>query len=307
MNLMDILPVLLAATVQYSTPLLFATLGEMITERAGIINLGMEGIMIVSAFCAFLTALWTGSPVLALLFGVLAGGIFSLLHGVMCLLLSANQTVSGLALTILGTGLAGYFGAPFTGVVIPGFSKLSIPLLCDIPLLGFVFFQQDILVYLSFFLVPVAWFFFYRTRAGLSLRAVGEHPAAAIAAGVSASRVRWLSIGVGGLLAGLGGAYLALVYSHQWSSGITEGRGWIAVALVIFAFWKPQRAIYGAYLFGGIGALQMRLQALELSLSSSLMALLPYLFTVLALVWASLWGKGKNGPAALGDDIVRGE
>ncbi len=305
----EILIAFLAATVQFSTPILFATLGEIVTERAGIINLGVEGVMAVGAFSAFLTALVTGSPWIGLACGALAGCAFSLLHGAICLIFYGNQTVSGLARTILGAGLAGFLGTPFTGVETAGFSQLSIPLLDKIPLLGPVLFSQDILVYASFLLVPGLWYFLYRTRTGLSLRAVGEHPAAAVAAGVAALKARWAAIGFGGLMAGVGGAYLSLIYTRQWSTGITEGRGWIAVALVIFAFWKPQRAIYGAYLFGGIGALQMRLQALDLSFPSSLMALLPYLFTVLALIWAAVWrrGRGENGPAALGADIEPGE
>jgi simple sugar transport system permease protein len=301
-----ILIALLAATVQFSTPILFAALGGVVTERAGIVNLGVEGMMAVGAFCAFLVSFLSGSPWLGLLCGALAACALSMVHGVICLVFLGNQIVSGLALTILGIGLAGFFGAPFIGAGTTGFSTLPIPLLGELPFFGPILFRQDILVYFTFILTPLIWFFLNRTRQGLSLRAVGEYPAAAIAAGISARKIRWAAIGFGGFLAGIGGAYLSLVYTHHWHTGITEGKGWIAVALVIFAMWKPQRAIYGAYLFGGIGALQMRLQALEFSFPSSLMTMLPYLFTVLVLIWAALRGRGRSGPAALGADIEPG-
>ena len=294
---------LLAAAVQAGTPILFATLGEIFTEKSGVLNLGVEGTMLVGALAGFIVSRYTGSPIIGFFAAGLAGLIFSSLHGIVCLWFQGNQVVSGLALTILGTGLANYLGTSFVGLPAPGFSPVDIPILSAIPVLGPILFQHDPLVYVSYLIPFILWFVFSSTRFGLSLRAVGEYPAAATAAGLSVSRYRWIGIWGGGFFMGLGGAYMSLAYTHLWTPNLTGGRGWIAVALVIFAFWRPGRAVFGAYLFGGIMALQLRLQASGTALPSSLLLMLPYLLTIVVLVVAS-WRQGSNEqPAALGVNV----
>lgn len=304
---LDILLALLAATVQSGTPVLFATLGEILTEKGGILNLGVEGMMLVGALAGFLTSLLTGSPVLGCVAGCLAGGLMAGLHGVVCIWFQGNQVVSGLALTIFGTGLAGFLGTPYVGKTAAGFDKVTLPLLGDIPYIGQVLFQQDALVYLSFLVPPLLWAFFRYTRWGLGVRAAGEAPTAARAAGVAITRFRWGALLVGGMLVGLGGSYLSLAYTHMWTNGLTSGRGWIAVALVIFAFWRPGRAMIGAYLFGGIMAFQLRLQAMGTALPSSILLMLPYLLTIAALAFSSCRCTRNETPAALGTNIEPSE
>ncbi|EKD39690.1 MAG: hypothetical protein ACD_75C00322G0002 [uncultured bacterium] len=234
---------------------------------------------------------------------LLAGSLATSIHGVVCLWFQGNQVVSGLALTILGVGLANYLGTGYIGLAAPGFTPLPIPVLSEIPVLGPVFFQHDLLVYLSYLIPPLMWLFFAKTRFGLGLRAAGEYPAAAIAAGLNVAAYRWLGILAGGFFMGLGGAYLSLAYTHLWTTNLTAGRGWIAVALVIFAFWRPGRAVFGAYLFGGIMAMQLRLQASGTQVPSSILLMLPYALTVVVLVLSS-WRKGTgDAPAALGVNI----
>ncbi|MDJ0873949.1 MAG: ABC transporter permease [Desulfobacterales bacterium] len=299
----DLLVPLLAAAIQSGTPILFATLGEILTEKSGVLNLGVEGIMIVGALAAFVCAKLTGNPLLAFALAGVAGMVIAAGHGVVCLWFLGNQVVSGLALTIFGLGLADYLGTPLIGQTAPGFGKLSIPGLGALPILGPICFQQDLLVYLSVGVVPLLWAFLNKTRWGLNLRAVGEHPEAAAAAGIDVLRYRWAGVLGGGFLVGLGGAYLSLAYTHLWTSGLTAGRGWIAVALVIFAFWRPGRALLGAYLFGGVMAFQLRLQAIGTHVPSSLLLMLPYALTVIVLVFASWKSRQANAPAALGINI----
>jgi simple sugar transport system permease protein len=303
----DILLALLAATVQAGTPILYATLGEILTEKGGILNLGVEGIMLVGALFGFLTALHTGSPTLAFLAGGLAGAGMAALHGVVCIWFLGNQVVSGLALTIFGTGLAGFFGTPYIGKTAPGFDKFSLPVLGDLPILGPIFFQQDALVYVSFLLPPLLWAFFRFTRWGLRIRAAGESPAATKAAGLDVQGLRWAALLGGGVLVGFGGSYLSLAYTHLWTNGLTSGRGWIAVALVIFAFWRPSRAMIGAYLFGGVMAFQLRLQAMGTTLPSSILLMLPYVLTIAALALASWRSERSGAPAALGVNVEPSE
>ncbi len=290
----------LAAAVQSGTPLLFATLGEIVSERAGVLNLGVEGMMIVGAFFAFLGLHLSGSPWLGLCCGALAGAGMAAVHAVSCIFLRGNQVVSGLALTILGLGLADYLGAPYLGIKTAGFEPFAVPVLGDIPALGAVLFRQDALVYLSYLLAPLLWALLRYTRWGLALRAAGESPAAVKAAGMNVVAIRWAGALTGGLLAGMGGAYLSLAYTHMWTNNITAGRGWIAVALVIFAFWRPMRAVLGAYLFSGIIVLQMNLQARGAAIPSSLMLMLPYILTLAALLFSAVRGKDRAAPAALG-------
>lgn len=303
----EVILALLAATVQSGTPVLFATLGEILTEKGGILNLGVEGMMLVGALAGFLTALSTGSPVLGVLAGCLAGAALAALHGVVCIWFQGNQVVSGLALTIFGTGLTGFLGTPYVGKTAPGFTPFALPVLGDLPGLGPVLFRHDLLVYLSFLLPPLMWVFLHATRWGLGVRAAGEAPAAARAAGVAVTRFRWAALLAGGMLVGLGGSYLSLAYTHMWTNGLTSGRGWIAVALVIFAFWRPGRAIVGAYLFGGIMAFQLRLQAVGTALPSSILLMLPYVLTIAALAFSSWRSTRNEAPAALGINIEPSE
>lgn len=294
---------LFAATVQSGTPILYATLGEMMTEKGGVLNLGVEGIMSVAALAAFWVSLITGSPWLGFLAGGTAGMIFASLHGFVCISCLGNQVVSGLALTILGTGLTHYLGVPYVGLHAPGFSPFDFPVLSQIPVIGEIFFRHDMLVYVSFIVPFLFWFFFKRTSLGLHVTATGEMPAAASAAGLKPVVLRYFAVVAGGFLIGLGGAYLSLAYTHLWTNGLSGGRGWIAVALVIFAFWRPGRAVVGAYLFGGVMAFQLRLQAVGTNLSSSLLLMLPYLLTILVLILSAWRGRRVDGPAALGTNI----
>lgn len=304
---LDIFLSLLAATVQAGTPILYATLGEILTEKGGTLNLGVEGMMLVGALTGFLVALHTGSPVLAFVAGGLAGGGMAAIHGIVCIWFLGNQVVSGLALTIFGTGLAGFFGTPYIGRTAPGFDKFSLPVLGDLPIVGPVFFQQDALVYVSFLIPPLMWAFFRYTRWGLGIRASGECPAASKASGLNVLGFRWAALLAGGTLVGLGGSYLSLAYTHLWTNGLTSGRGWIAVALVIFAFWRPGRAVVGAYLFGGIMAFQLRLQAMGTSLPSSILLMFPYVLTITALAFSSWRGTRTEAPAALGVNVEPSE
>ncbi len=299
----ELLIPLLAATVQSGTPVLFATLGEMFTEKGGILNLGVEGMMSVAALAAFVTAAATGSPWFGFAAGGLAGMGMACLHAVVCVTCLGNQVVSGLALTILGLGLTTFLGTPFIGLSAPGFDKFAFPLLAQLPVLGPVFFQQDALVYVSYCCPFLFWFFFHRTSPGLGIIATGEYPQAAAAAGLKPIRLRYLAAATGGFLIGLGGAYLSLAYTHLWTNGLSGGRGWIAVALVIFAFWKPGRAVVGAYLFGGVMAFQLRLQASGTNLPSSLLLMLPYALTIIVLILSACRGRGAQAPAALGTNI----
>lgn len=299
----EIIIPLLAATIQSGTPILYATLGEIITEKSGVLNLGVEGMMLCGAFGGFLVAMYTGNPLLGFLGGGLFGAMMGAIHGLVCLTFQGNQVVSGLALTILGTGLANYWGTPFVGQTAPGFAPFSFPLLGSLPGIGPIAFKHDALIYISYILPLAVWFVLRHTRFGLALRSVGEYPEAASAAGIHIKRYRWAGILTGGFLIGLGGAYLSLAYTHLWTNGITAGRGWIAVALVIFAFWKPGRAVFGAYLFGGVMAFQFRLQAMGTHIPSSLLMMLPYALTILVLVLSSLRGRHTQAPGALGVNI----
>lgn len=294
---------ILVATIISGTPILYATLGEILTERSGILNLGLEGIMMVGALAAFLVAKLTGQPVLGFIAGGFFGALLAGVHGLVCLLFQGNQVVSGLALTILGTGLANYLGAPYDGQSVSGFHAYAIPVLSAIPMLGQVLFNHDPLVYLSYMVAPMLWVLLRFTRWGLALRAVGENPEAAIAAGLTVAGYRWVGVLAGGLLVGFGGAYLSLAYTHLWTNGLSAGRGWIAVALVIFSFWRPGRAVLGAYLFGGVVAFQFRLQATGTHLPSSILMMLPYALTIAVLIFSSWTGRSIGAPAALGVNV----
>lgn len=300
---MAALTALLAAAVSAGTPLLYAALGEILCERSGVLNLGVEGMMLAGAVCGFLAAVETKSPGAGVVAAMLAGGALAAVHAFMTVTLRVNQIISGLALALFGTGVSSYLGKHLIGVPLPvNPVPLPIPGLAEIPFLGPVLFRQDPLVYASYLLVPLAWFWIHRTRPGLHLRAVGENPATADAMGVSVYRVRYGCILAGGMLAGLGGAYLSLFYAPCWVEHMTAGRGWIALALVIFAVWSPLRALAGAWLFGGIEALGFRIQVLGAVVSPFFLKMLPYLFTIAVLVLFTAWNRRKRigAPEALG-------
>ena len=242
---------ILAATVAASVPLIFAALGELVVEKSGVLNLGVEGMMIVGAIFAFIVATETGQLWLAAIVGALAGAALAAIFGLITLNLMANQVATGLALTIFGVGLSAFIGQSYTGVALDGLKALNIPLLSELPVLGKLLFSYNILVYLAFLAFAGVWWFLYKTRAGLVLRAVGESPASAHALGYPVIRIRYGAVLFGGAMAGLGGAYLSIAYTPLWAEGMTAGRGWIALALVVFATWRPGRVLIGALLFGG--------------------------------------------------------
>jgi general nucleoside transport system permease protein len=308
---------ILAVAIQAGTSLVYATVGEIFTERSGILNLGVEGIMIMGAVTAFATGYHTGSLAAALAVAVLVGGSLALIHAFLTVSLRADQVVSGLALTIFGTGLASFLGQrlgpegkPLVGLVGPRFRPVEIPLLSDIPLIGNALFNQDLMVYAMYLLVPLAAYYIYHTRPGLHLRAVGENPGTADALGIGVYRSRYLYTIFGGMLVALGGAHLSLAYTPGWTDGLTGGRGWIAIALVIFALWNPYRALLGALLFGGVNAIQFRLQAAGTTIPAPFLNMLPYLCTILVLTIVTVYesvSKRIGAPAALGLPYVRGE
>jgi simple sugar transport system permease protein len=293
---------ILVATMRAGTPLVFAALGELVTEKAGVLNLGIEGMMLIGAVSGFIATVLSGSLLVGILIAMLAGLLMSLLFGFLTLTLLANQVATGLALTIFGIGLSAFIGLDYIGTPIQGLQGLAIPVLSDIPLLGPLVFGHDPLVYLSLVMLGAVFWFLFRTRAGLVLRAVGESHEAAHAIGTPVIAIRYLAVMFGGAMAGLAGAYLSLVYTPQWSENMTAGRGWIALALVVFATWRPGRVLLGAYLFGFITIVSLFLQGAGVDISSHLLATLPYLATVLVLVLISRDATRirLNAPACLG-------
>src|SRR5690606_21456035 len=289
-----------------ATPLLIAAIGELVVERSGVLNLGVEGMMVMGAVTGFAVALTTGSPWLGVFAAVIVGALFSLLFGFLTLTLVTNQVATGLALTLLGLGLSGMIGEAFVGQPGVKLAAIHIPGLTDLPFVGRLFFGQDPVFYISILLtVGVAWFLF-RTRAGLTLRSVGDNHASAHALGINVIGIRYLAVMFGGACAGLAGAFLSLVYTTQWIENMTAGRGWIALALVVFASWRPLRVLAGAYLFGAVSIGQLQAQALGIGVPSQLLSALPYLATVSVLV---LIPRNRrltlvNTPASLGRPVV---
>ncbi len=307
---------ILAITLRAGTSLIYAAVGEIYAERSGILNLGIEGMMLMGAVTAFAVAFHTGSLLLALLAAVAVGALMAALHAFLTVTMRANQVVSGLSLTLFGTGLSSFLGqrlgpegGALTGLVGPRIAPIALPILGHIPVLEAVF-TQDVLTYAVYLLVPIAWFYLYKTRPGLSLRAVGENPQTADAMGLNVSRVRYAYTILGGALAALGGAHLSLAYTPGWAENITGGRGWIVIALVIFAMWNPARAVLGAVLFGGINAVQFRLQAAGATIPAPFLNMLPYVMTLLVLIVMTWWealSKRIGAPAALGKAYMREE
>lgn len=308
---------ILTVTIQAGTSLVYATVGEILTERSGILNLGLEGIMIMGAVAAFAGAYHSGSLLVGILIALLVGLLLASVHAILTITFRADQVVSGLALTLFGSGLASFLGQrlgpggkPLVGEVGPKFTKVALPVLSQIPYLGEALFKQDPMVYGMYLLVPLVAYYLYKTRPGLHLRAVGENPATADAMGINVTRTRYLYTLLGGILIALGGAHLSLAYTPGWTENLTGGRGWIAIALVIFATWDPWRAVVGAVLFGGVNAIQFRLQAAGTTIPAAFLGMLPYLFTIVVLViitWWETFRKRVGAPAALGVPYVREE
>ena len=300
MDLSSINPVvLIAALMVAATPILLAAIGELVVEKAGVLNLGVEGMMITGAVIGFAVAVSTSNPYLGMLAALCGGAAISLIFAVLTQLLKANQVASGLALTLFGLGFSALLGQGFVGIVPPRTPKLSFGFLSEIPVLGPILFRHDPMVYLSIFLVAGVWYWLNHTRGGRILRAVGENHDAAHALGYRVLRVRILAIMFGGACAGLGGAYLSLIRVPQWTEGMTAGAGWIALALVVFAAWRPWRALAGAYLFGGVLVLQLNLQAAGVRIPVEYLAMSPYLITILVLVIMSS-GRARKTLAAPG-------
>jgi ABC-type uncharacterized transport system permease subunit len=299
---MGLAEAIILAVLAASTPLLLAAAGELVAERAGVLNLGVEGMMIMGAACGFAGAYLTGSTFVGALCGIVAGTALSLVFALLTLGLAVNQVATGLALTILGIGLSGLIGAGFVGEKIMTAPQLHLPVLTDLPFVGRILFGQDAFVYLSLALMLGIWWFIYRTRAGLVMRAVGDNHASAHALGYPVLTIRTFAVLFGGACAGLGGAYLPLAYTPFFIPGMTAGRGWIALALVVFASWLPARLVAGAYLFGAVTILQLHAQGAGFGIPSQLMSSLPYIATVVVLVVISrARGTARSAaPASLG-------
>ncbi len=293
---------IMVGAIQAGTPLVFAALGELVTEKSGVLNLGVEGMMLIGAVTGFIATVLTGNPYIGILAAIAAGIALSLIFGFLTLSLLTNQVATGLALTIFGIGLSAFLGIAYVGTPINGLKPLDIPGLSDIPILGPLLFAHDLLIYLSFALFAAIAYFLYRTRGGLILRAVGESHEAAHALGYKVIAIRYMAVMFGGACAGLAGAYLSLVYTPQWAENMTAGRGWIALALVVFATWRPGRVMAGAYLFGGITIMGLHIQALGFEVSSHLVATLPYIATIIVLTLISRDATKirLNAPASLG-------
>jgi simple sugar transport system permease protein len=306
----ELLIAICLAAIASGTSILLPALGEALTERSGVQNLGVEGMMLMGALFGYIVDIVTGSIVLAFLVAMLAAMSLAVVHAFLSITLRANQIVSGLAVTLFGSGLTAFIGKPFVGATAPVvLSRVPIPGLSQIPFVGQILFNQDPVVYGSFVLVPVVWYVIYRTRPGLNLRAIGESPATADAMGVGVDARRYLYTLIGGALAGIGGAYLSLGYTPTWVEGMTAGRGWIAVGLVVFGTWDPLRVMAGAYLFGFVDGFQLRAQGLGSTVPSFFLNMLPYLFTVIVVSLSSgeRLQRRLGIPRALGQPYWREE
>ncbi|MGB4828087.1 MAG: ABC transporter permease [Paracoccaceae bacterium] len=306
MDLGGINPVILIATlISSAVPILLAALGETVVERSGVLNLGVEGMMVTGALGGFVIAVATGSPVLGFVGGAVAGAALSLVFAVLTQVFLANQVATGLALTLFGLGASSLGGQGYNGIKPPHTGALFPKAMADLPVIGPIVFGHDWMVYFSVAMVAVLWWVLKSTRAGLIIRAVGESHEAAHALGYKVNRIRLGCIAFGGAMAGLGGAYVSLVRVPQWVDGITAGAGWIALAIVVFASWKPWRVLIGAWLFGGITVLQLNLQVAGSAIPVEYLSMAPYLITILVLVIMSS-GRGRaatGAPASLGQNF----
>ncbi|MEM7240977.1 MAG: ABC transporter permease [Pseudomonadota bacterium] len=294
--------IVIASLIVASTPIVFAAIGELVVEKSGVLNLGVEGMMIIGAVCGFIAAVETGSPLMGFLAGAAAGAAISLLFALLTQVLIANQVASGLALTLFGLGLSALIGHKYTGLRPPPTPKLEFFGAADIPIIGPIFFNHDLGVYASLILIVAVWYFLKHTRQGLILRAIGENHDAAHALGYKVVRIRVIAIMFGGACAGLGGAYFSLIRVPLWNEGMTAGIGWIALAIVVFASWKPWRILIGAYLFGGVTVLQLNLQGIGIDIPVAYLSMAPYLATIIVLVIMSAdrTRASLNAPASLG-------
>ncbi len=302
MDLSAINPVLLIASLMVAaTPLLLAAIGELVVEKSGVLNLGVEGMMIIGAIAGFAITVESGSPFLGFIASAIAGALLSLLFVLLTQYAQANQVASGLALTLFGLGLSALLGQGYVGVKPPQMGKLDLPVLSDLPVVGPILFSHDPILYFAIALTAGVWAVLKYTRAGLILRAVGENHEAAHALGYKVLKIRIMAIMFGGACAGMGGAYISLIRVPQWTEGMTAGIGWIALALVVFASWKPWRALLGAYLFGGVTVVQLNLQAAGVAIPVEYLAMSPYLITILVLVILS--ADKSSAPASLGKNF----
>ena len=293
---------ILVGAISAGTPVLFVVLGELITEKSGIINLGVEGIMLCGGLISVIISYYTGYPLLGVLGAFLIGSIIGLIHAFGSISLNVNQIALGLAITIFGSGLSAFIGIDYVGKKIVSLNSIPIPLLHKIPFIGEIFFNHNILVYLTFILIPVIGLFFSKTRWGLEIVACGDNPEAALKTGINVQRVRYLCTILGSGLAGIGGSYIALVYTQGWVENMTGGRGLIAVGLVIFSFWSPWKAFPAVLIYGGAISLQLLLQARGINLSQFLLNMAPYVIIIIALTIATYRLKSNNSaiPKALG-------
>ncbi len=305
---MDSYALLLAATLNAGTVLALASLGLLINEKVGIVNLGAEGMMLCAAIAGFATSVHSGSDVMGFAAGILVGAALAAVFGVLVIWLNTNQFATGLALSLFGTGLSAFVGTGFVQEKLLDRPSFAVPLLADIPWLGVALFRQHPLVYITMALTALIIWFMYRTRAGLVMRSVGESPESAHALGYPVRFIRLAAVVVGGALCGLAGAYISLVYTPLWAEGMVAGKGWIALALTTFATWRPGRVLLGAYLFGGVTMLQLHLQALGVQIPSQLLNSLPYVATVVVLAVISRnpqWIR-INMPASIGKPFYPG-
>lgn len=318
--LIDSFSLFMQTAVQMGTHILFATLGGILCEKVGNLNLGIEGMMLLGASVGFSAALATGNPVFAILAAGVAGGVGAFIYAIITVTLRGNQVVTGLVLTIFGTGVSGFLGKSLSGKSLPAsitgaFSPIEIPGFSDIPVLGKMFFDQSVYVYLALLIALLMYVYFKHTRSGLNARAVGENPAAADASGIHVNAYKYFHITAGGFLCGMGGAYLSLVFVPRWQENITAGAGWIAVALVIFSTWNPVKAIFAAYAFGALKGIGFKFQNIDFSLfgtkivfSPQILDMIPYIATILVLVFIARRKKKENqNPKGLGSPYFREE
>jgi|TARA_B100000959_G_C14992917_1_gene628799 simple sugar transport system permease protein len=295
----------LTNAIRAGTAVGYVSVGEVIGQRSGVINLGAEGSMLAGALTAFALTAWTGNPWYGVMCGGISGALMSLIHAFVVITRNANQLATGLAIMFFGQGITAYFGSSYVNLQISGFEPIALPFLSDIPIIGSIFFHHDILTYLSMLMVPLVWVFLFSTKWGVILRATGERDEVVYAHGKSPNCIRYMAVVVGGFFAGVGGAQLSIAFSHSWMENITQGRGLIGVILVIFASWRPERAMLGAYLFGGSQALIVSLQGRGYNFSSFLLFMIPYILTIVVLVMVERTGWNPM-PEALKKVFGRG-